>query len=196
VEGGRGWFATCLILAEEPGSEPVGQSEAVSGSNPPFRLSKGSHQTASGLEPRLPPIMDTTLLSEVSSNWMVEGALKMTESDDHRRDVAGRFIQATQIHIHNLIFRWFPPEVASHMIDVVMKEVEDEGLQVEGIKVICGWFRSDTLRTFRFRLRQNANHLSNRTAVAARPGPRACGLRAPAASDRRGWPRPRRLAAV
>ncbi|HSS50850.1 MAG TPA: hypothetical protein VLX28_18065 [Thermoanaerobaculia bacterium] len=66
----------------------------------------------------------------------------MSKSEDYRRDIAGRFSQAMRAKVFELTYRWFP-EIAEQVIDQVDREVEEQGLQLEGIEVIRRWFRSD-----------------------------------------------------
>jgi hypothetical protein len=66
----------------------------------------------------------------------------MSESDSYRRDVAGRFVQVTRNSTFDLIHSLFP-DLAAEATDTAAREVEEQGLQVEGIEVICNWFRSD-----------------------------------------------------
>lgn len=67
----------------------------------------------------------------------------MSDSDSHRRDVAGRFSQATRNKTFDVARRLFPPEIAAKVIEEAEREVEDKGLQVENIEVIMNWFRSE-----------------------------------------------------
>lgn len=67
----------------------------------------------------------------------------MSASDSHRRDVAGRFSQATRNKAFDVANRLLPPELAAKVIEDVEREVEEKGLQVENIEVILSWFRSE-----------------------------------------------------
>jgi len=66
----------------------------------------------------------------------------MANSDDYQRDVAGRFMQASRNMTFELTHRLFP-EIAAEVTDVAEREVEDNGLQEEGIEVIRHWFHAD-----------------------------------------------------
>ncbi|MEA2563788.1 MAG: hypothetical protein QOH06_5292 [Acidobacteriota bacterium] len=67
----------------------------------------------------------------------------MPDSDNNRRDVAGRFLQATRNKTFDLTHRLFPAELAAQITETADREVEDQGLQAENIEVILHWFRSD-----------------------------------------------------
>lgn len=67
----------------------------------------------------------------------------MSDSDSYRRDVAGRFSQATRNKVFDLAHRLFPPDMAAKITEDADREVEEKGLQVENIEVILNWFRSE-----------------------------------------------------
>lgn len=64
------------------------------------------------------------------------------DSENYRKDVAGRFFQITGVKTFELFSRWFPDSGAA-IEDVTRTRVEDEGLLKEGVAVILDWFRSD-----------------------------------------------------
>ena len=66
----------------------------------------------------------------------------MSNSDDYQRDVAGRFMQVMRNKVFDLTHRLFP-DFAAELTEHAMREVEEKGLQLEGIDVIRRWFRSD-----------------------------------------------------
>lgn len=66
----------------------------------------------------------------------------MPESDDYRRDVAGRFLHAMRAKTFKLTQQWFP-EHGERIVDEAEREVEEKGLQVENVEAILGWFRSE-----------------------------------------------------
>lgn len=67
----------------------------------------------------------------------------MLESKSARREVAGRFFQATLMKIVEVAHRLFEPEVAAKIIDQAQKRVEDEGQLIESVDVVMRWFRSE-----------------------------------------------------
>jgi hypothetical protein len=67
----------------------------------------------------------------------------MSDSENYRKDVAGRFFQTTAVKTFDLFRRWFP-ENATAIEDFTRTTVEEQGLLEEGVAVILKWFRSDT----------------------------------------------------
>ena len=67
----------------------------------------------------------------------------MSDSESHRRDVAGRFSQATRNAVFDATHRLFPAEDAPAITELTERIVEDTGWQAEDVAVILQWFRSD-----------------------------------------------------
>jgi hypothetical protein len=65
-----------------------------------------------------------------------------SDSENYRKDVAGRFFQTTAAITFDLFRRWFP-ENAAQVEDVTRTTVEEQGKLEEGVAVILHWFRSD-----------------------------------------------------
>src|SRR6185295_10855368 len=64
------------------------------------------------------------------------------DSENYRKDVAGRFFQLTGVKTFELFRRWFPQDGAA-IEEVARTIVEEEGRLEEGVAVILNWFRSD-----------------------------------------------------
>lgn len=64
------------------------------------------------------------------------------DSENYRRDVAGRFFQTTATKTFNLYNRWFPDQGA-WIEEQTRRIVEEEGLLEEVVGVVLNWCGSD-----------------------------------------------------
>lgn len=66
----------------------------------------------------------------------------MSSLEERKKDVAGHFHQAMRAKIFALTHRLFP-DFADQLVETADREVEEKGLQAEGIEVIRLWIRSE-----------------------------------------------------
>jgi hypothetical protein len=64
------------------------------------------------------------------------------DSENYRKDIAGRFFQRTSAKTFELFRRWLP-QGGMAIEEPTRRIVEEDGLLEEGIAVILNWFRSD-----------------------------------------------------
>jgi hypothetical protein len=65
------------------------------------------------------------------------------DSENYRKDIAGRFFQLTGSKTFEMFRRWFP-QGGMDIEEVTRRIVEEQGRLEEGVAVILNWFRSDT----------------------------------------------------